>query len=108
MAPSLMKPPNASKSNSVKAGRNLYAFRLVKTLHFIIFNQNYPYVRVHLTVYYSGIQEYPFNSQVIIVVLNSYVLLISQKELKWNINSSVHNSNSEGFKQVCNGCPVCG
>ncbi|XP_031412355.1 spermatogenesis-associated protein 22-like [Meleagris gallopavo] len=82
MAPSPMKSPNALKSNLVKAGRNLYA--------------------------YSGIQEHPFNFQVIAAVLSNYILLMSQKELKWNINSSVPKPNSEGFKQVCNGCPVYG
>ncbi|XP_040543326.1 spermatogenesis-associated protein 22 isoform X2 [Gallus gallus] len=41
MAPSLMKPPNASKSNSVKAGRNLYAFRTEeKTPSTKIWNRN--------------------------------------------------------------------
>lgn len=108
MAPSPMKSPNALKSNLVKAGRNLYAYRLVKTLNFIIFNQLYSYVRVHLIVYSSGIQEHPFNFQVIAAVLSNYILLMSQKELKWNINSSVPKPNSEGFKQVCNGCPVYG
>lgn len=108
MAPSPMKSPNAIKPNLVKAGRNLYDYRLVKTLNFIIFNQRYSYVSVHLTVYSSGILEHPFNFQVFTAVLNNYILLMSQKELIWLIDSSVPKPNSEGFKQLCNGCLVMG
>lgn len=48
MAPSLMKPPNASKFNLANAGKNLSACRLVKSLMSIIL-PFCSYVKMHLT-----------------------------------------------------------
>lgn len=48
MAPSLLKPPNASKFNLANAGKNLSACRLVKPLMSIIL-PFCSYVKMHLT-----------------------------------------------------------
>lgn len=48
MAPSLMKPPNASKFNLANAGKNVSACRLVKPLMSITL-PFCSYVKMHLT-----------------------------------------------------------
>lgn len=53
MALSLMKPPNASNSNLANAGKNLNAYRLVKSLIFTTIIQNNFYSGViHLALFH--------------------------------------------------------